>query len=99
MPLSYVIDDITTSDYSICMRIKTTIGKACRQRGLDTAYKLQSRLSLPPATAARLFADRITKIDLATLARLMEGLSQYPENRPKKCKLTDLFEVSSDLDK
>lgn len=72
-------------------RIKTTIRKAAERRGLDTAYKLQTRVGLSPATAARLYRDQQRRVDFHQVERLMEELSKLPEKRPIKCQITELL--------
>jgi hypothetical protein len=76
-------------------RITLTIAAACKVRGLDTAYKLQTRLGFLPSTASRLFKGEFTKIEIETLERLMDGLSKHPEARPKPCKLGELISVTT----
>lgn len=76
-------------------RITLTIAAACKARGLDTAYKLQTRLGFLPATASRLFKGEFTKIEIETLERLIDGLSKHPEARPKPCKLGELISVTT----
>ena len=76
-------------------RITLTIAAACKARGLDTAYKLQTRLGFLPATASRLFKGEFTKIEIETLERLIDGLSRYPESKPKPCKLGELISVTT----
>jgi hypothetical protein len=76
--------------------IKTTIQDACKRRGILTAYQLGKLTGLYPAGAARLFSDELTKIDLATLDRLIKVLSTQPPKKPKPCKISELFVVVTD---
>lgn len=78
--------------------IRTTIRRAAQRRGLDTAYKLQTRVGLSPATAARLYRDDQRRMDFAQLERLMEEFSKLPEKRPLKCSLTELLTVEERTD-
>lgn len=76
-------------------RVTLTIAAACKRRGLDTAYKLQTRLGFLPATASRLFKGEFAKIEIGTLERLIDGLSKHPEAKPKPCKLGELISVTT----
>ena len=76
--------------------IKTTIQDACKRRGILTAYQLGKLTGLYPAGATRLFNDDLTKVDLATLDRLIRVLSTHPVKKPKPCKISELFVVVAD---
>jgi hypothetical protein len=76
--------------------IKTSINAACLRRGILTAYQLGKLTGLYPAGATRLFNDDLTKIDLATLDRLIKVLSTQPPKKPKACKISELFVVVTD---
>jgi DNA-binding Xre family transcriptional regulator len=76
--------------------IKTSINAACKRRGILTAYQLAKVTGLYPAGATRLFSDELSKIDLATLDRLVKVLSTQPVKKPKACKISELFVVVTD---
>ena len=80
------------------MKIRTTIQAACKRRGITTAYQLQKETGIYPAGAARLFNDRLSKVDLDNLSRLCERLSQLPANKPRKILVSELFAIVADDD-
>jgi hypothetical protein len=86
---------LPSTHYDIGM-IKTTIQEACKRRGILTAYQLGKLTGLYPAGATRLFNDELSKIDLATLDRLVKVLSTQPVKKPKACKISELFVVVDD---
>ena len=73
--------------------IRLTVSDAAKARGITTAYQLQKAMACMPATAARLFKGDVIKVEFATLAKVMDVLSRYPEKKPKKCTLMDLMKV------
>lgn len=80
------------------MKIRTTIQVACKKRGITTAYQLQKETGIYPAAAARLFNDRLSKVDLDNLSKLCERLSQLPANKPRKILVSELFTIVADDD-
>ena len=93
-----MLDGIITSGYDAAMKIKTTIQAACKRRGITTAYQLQKETGIYPAGAARLFNDRLSKVDLDNLSKLCERLSQLPANKPRQILVSELFAIVADDD-
>jgi DNA-binding Xre family transcriptional regulator len=64
------------------MSMKIRIREVARSRGINTAYQLQKKASLPPSTAARLYRNDVKQVTLETLERLLEALD---------CDASELF--------
>jgi DNA-binding Xre family transcriptional regulator len=62
----------------LTIMIELRIREAAEERGIITAYQLQKRMNVPPATAARLWRGNMKMIGLDTIDALCEAIGCEP---------------------